>query len=160
MKTLIIGYGNNSRRDDGAGWYVIEQLAALELPGVELRTSQQLEVELAEDLTGFDAAVFVDAAVPEAAEAIQRTVVKPRFEAHAVAHYLTPADLLSLSKNLYGHDLPAVLFTIRGRDFDFGTTLSREVESAALEVVRQIEQLIRDGGLSAGTKDPDRTETT
>jgi hypothetical protein len=27
MKTLILGYGNQSRRDDGVGWFVLEQLA-------------------------------------------------------------------------------------------------------------------------------------
>jgi hydrogenase maturation protease len=152
MKTLIIGYGNNSRRDDGAGWFVIDQLAALNLPGVDLRTSHQLEVELAEDLKAYDAAIFVDAAVPEATDAVKRTVVKPLFEGHAVAHYLTPSDLLSLCANLYGHNPAALLFTIRGRDFDFGMTLSPEVETAAREVVRQIHELINSGGLKA---DPD-----
>jgi hydrogenase maturation protease len=152
MKTLIIGYGNNSRRDDGVGWFVIEQLGALSLPDVELRTSQQLEVELAEDLAAFTAAIFVDAAVPEAAVPVQRVVVKPRFEGHAVAHYLTPSDLLAVCKSVYGHDLPAILFTIRGRDFDFGSTLSPEVEKAARDVVGDIEELIRNGSLRA---DPD-----
>jgi hydrogenase maturation protease len=148
MKTLIAGYGNNSRRDDGAGWFVIDQLAALDLPGVDLYTSHQLEVELAETLTAYETVIFVDAAVPEAPEAVQRSVVTPRFQGHAVAHYLTPSDLLSLCKNVYGHQPAAILFTIRGRDFNFGMTLSPEVEQAAREVVRQIEALIRQGPLT------------
>ena len=36
---LVIGYGNQSRRDDGVGWFVLEQLAALDLPNVELETA-------------------------------------------------------------------------------------------------------------------------
>jgi Ni,Fe-hydrogenase maturation factor len=60
-----------------------------------------------------------------------------------VAHYLTPADVLSLCKTLYHQEPKAVLFSIRGRDFNFGTTLSPEVEQAALEVVKQIVELIR-----------------
>jgi Ni,Fe-hydrogenase maturation factor len=120
MTTLIIGYGNQSRRDDGVGWFVLEQLAALDLPNVEL-----------------------DAAIPEAPEPVQRTVVTPNFQSHAVAHYLTPADVLSLCKTLYHREPRAVLFSIRGRDFNFGTTLSPEVEQAAREVVKQIIEIIR-----------------
>ena len=74
MKTLILGYGNQSRRDDGVGWFVLEQLAALGLPGVELETSHQLEVEASETISRFDAVIFVDAAIPEALEAIQHSV--------------------------------------------------------------------------------------
>jgi len=147
VKTLILGYGNQNRRDDGVGWFVIEQLAALKLPGVELETSHQLEVEASETISHFDAVIFVDAAIPEAPAAIQRSVVAPNFQSHAVAHYLTPADVLSLSKTLYGREPKAVLFSIRGRDFNFGTTLSPEVEAAAREVVKQIAEIIRRGSL-------------
>ena len=142
VKTLIIGYGNQSRRDDGAGWFVLEQLAALDLPNVEMETSQQLEVEAAETISRFDAVIFVDAAIPEAPEPVQRTVVTPNFQSHAVAHYLTPADVLSLCQTLYHREPKAVLFSIRGRDFNFGTTLSPEVEQAAREVVKQIVEII------------------
>ena len=145
MTTLIIGYGNQSRRDDGVGWFVLEQLAALNLPGVELETSHQLEVEASETISRYDAVIFVDAAIPEAPEAIQRSVVTPNFQSHAVAHYLTPADVLSLCKTLYQREPKAVLFSIRGRDFNFGTTLTPEVEQAARGVVKQIAELVRSG---------------
>ena len=145
VTTLILGYGNQSRRDDGVGWFILEQLAALNLPDVELETSQQLEIEASETISHFDAVIFVDAAIPEAPEAIQRTVVAPNFQSHAVAHYLTPADVLSLCKTLYGREPKAVLFSIRGRDFNFGTTLTPEVEQAARDVVKQIAELVRSG---------------
>jgi hydrogenase maturation protease len=145
MKMLIIGYGNQSRRDDGVGWFVIEQLAALNLPGVELETGQQLEIESAETISRFDTIIFVDAAIPEAPEPIQRTVVTPNFQSHAVAHYMTPADVLSLCKTLHGCEPHAILFSIRGRDFNFGTTLTPEVEQVAREVVKQIVEIIHSG---------------
>jgi hydrogenase maturation protease len=138
VRTLIIGYGNQSRRDDGVGWFVLEQLAALKLPGVELETAHQLEIEAAETISRYDVVIFVDAAIPEAPEPIQRSEVTPHFQSHAVAHYLTPADVLSLCKTLYQREPKAVLFSIRGRDFNFGTTLTPEVEAAAREVVKQI----------------------
>lgn len=143
MTTLIIGYGNSSRRDDGVGGFVIEQLAALKLPGVELETSHQLEIEAAETISRFDTVIFVDAAIPEAPEAIQRSEVTPNFQSHAVAHYLTPADVLSLCQTLYHRQPKAVLYSIRGRDFNFGTTLTPDVERAAREVVEQIVESLK-----------------
>src|SRR5208283_6166724 len=147
VKTLIIGYGNQNRRDDGVGWFILEQLAALKLPGVELETSHQLEIEASETISRFDAVIFVDAAIPEAPEPVQRSVVTPNFQSHSVAHYLAPADVLSLCKTLYHREPKAVLFSIRGRDFNFGTTLTPEVEQAACEVVKQIVEIIRSGSL-------------
>ncbi len=149
MKTLVIGYGNESRRDDGVGRYVVEQLARLDLPDVELQTAHQLEVELAETLARFDRVIFVDAAMPNASEPIQHSVVTPAFQSHAVAHYLRPADVLALSETLYGHVPRAELFSIRGRDFDFGAELSPEVEKAAKVVVEQIRQIFRRSGRNA-----------
>ena len=143
MKTLIIGYGNRSRRDDGVGGFVVEQLAALNLPGVEPESAHQLDVEAAETISRYDAVIFVDAAIPEAPKAIQHTVITPNFQGHAVAHYLTPADILSLCKTLYQREPKAILFSIRGRDFNFGTTLTPEVEAAAREVVKQIVEWLK-----------------
>ena len=151
MTTLILGYGNNSRRDDGVGWFVLEQLAALNLPGVEMETGQQLEIEAAETISRYDTVIFVDAAIPEMPDPIQRTVVTPNFQSHAVAHYLTPADVLSLCQTLYHREPKAVLFSIRGRDFNFGATLTPEVEQAAREVVKQIAELVRGGKPASGS---------
>jgi hydrogenase maturation protease len=142
VKTLIIGYGNQSRRDDGVGWFVLEQLAALKLPGVEFETAHQLEIEAAETISRYDAVIFVDAAIPEAPAAIQRSEVTPNFQSHAVAHYLTPADVLALCQTLYHWQPKAVLYSIRGKDFNFGTELTPEVEQAAREVVKQIVELL------------------
>ena len=46
MKTLILGYGNTLRKDDGLGMYAARSLASLPLPeDVEIRTYQQLSPE-------------------------------------------------------------------------------------------------------------------
>ena len=142
MKTLVLGYGNRSRNDDGVGWFVVERLQELQLPNVELLTSHQLDVDHAELITGFDEVVFVDAAVPQSPQLITLTVVEPCFRSHAIAHYLTPGDLLALAQTLFGHAPRAVLFSIRGSDFNFGTTLSPVTERAARGVVHQIQDLL------------------
>ena len=144
MKILVIGYGNQSRRDDGAGWLVIERLAALGLPDVELLTAHQLDVDHAETISSFEAVIFVDAATTESPEAIVQTDVTPCMQSHAVAHYLTPGDVLALCKMLYNRQPRGILFSIRGHDFNFGTEFSPETTAAAAETVERIARLIRD----------------
>lgn len=142
MKILVIGYGNRSRTDDGVGWFVIERLQEIGLPDVELLTAHQLEVELAETISHFDTVIFVDASVPQSPHLILKSEVEPNFQSHAVAHYLTPADLLALCHVLYNRRPHGILFSIRGKNFDFGTTLSPEVETAAQSVVQEIADLV------------------
>jgi hydrogenase maturation protease len=142
VKTLILGYGNRSRTDDGVGWFVVERLEELALPDIELLTSHQLDVDHAELISRFEAVVFVDAAMPQSQLSISHTVVKAHFQSHAVAHYLTPSDLLELALTLFGRAPQAILFSIRGSDFNFGTMLSPSTERAAHDAVRQIQQLL------------------
>jgi hydrogenase maturation protease len=148
VRTLIIGYGNCSRRDDGAGWLVIERLAALGLPDVELQTAHQLEVDVAETISRFDVVIFVDAAVTDGPDAVTRTLVQPNPESRAVSHYMTPADVLALCRTLYGKEPQGMLFSIRGHDFGFGMELTPEVERAAHEVVQMIVTEVRGSGIS------------
>ena len=144
MRTLILGYGNCSRRDDGVGWFVVERLQQAQLADVEFLTAHQLEVDQAEVISRFDNVIFVDASVPQSPKPIRETVVQPRFQSHAVAHYLTPEDLVSLSDTLYGHVPRAFLFSVRGLDFGFGDGLSAATEGWALEAVSRIVRLLAD----------------
>jgi len=141
MKTLIIGYGNNSRNDDGVGWFVVNELAKLNLSDVALETAHQLEVDHADKVRDHETVIFVDAAIPESSEPWWTTEVEPGFRSHAVAHFLTPGDVLGLCQTLYGKTPRGRLFSIRGQNFDFGTELSPATRQAALEVVRAIATL-------------------
>ena len=145
MRTLILGYGNCSRRDDGAGWFVVERLQQeAQLADAAFLTAHQLEIDQAEVISRFDNVIFVDAAVPQSPKPVTETVVQPRFQSHVVAHYLTPEDLVSLSDTLYGHVPRAFLFSIRGQDFGFGTELSAATGRWALETVSRIARLVAD----------------
>ena len=74
MVSLVIGYGNDLRSDDGAGRVVADRLDALALPDVTVRSVIQLTPELALEIAKFDTVVFVDASV-EVAETISTPVV-------------------------------------------------------------------------------------
>jgi hydrogenase maturation protease len=141
MKTLIICYGNPSRRDDGVAWYVADKLQAHHVPDVEILKAHQLEVDMAETIGNYEMVIFVDAAIPDNNPLpISREDVVPSRGSHAVAHYLTPGDLLALSRDLYGKQPRAVAFGIRGQDFNFGEELSPEVRESADHVVKCIEE--------------------
>lgn len=142
MKILVLGYGNRSRTDDGAGWFVVEEIEKLALSGVDLLTSHQLDIDMAETISAYDVVIFVDAAVPQPGVPVtSRTVVKPRWQAHAVAHYLTPSDLLALCSSLYGSEPDGFLFSIPAFDLHFGDKLSTQTEQAARTAVREIADL-------------------
>jgi len=144
MKILVLGYGNSSRRDDGAGWFVVDHLQRARLPEVEFLVAHQLDVDQAEVISHFDYVIFVDAAVPQSPKPVAETVILPKFQSHAVAHYLTPSDLVSLSDTLYGQVPRAVLYSIRGTDFGFGNGLSAATEGWAREAVTRITRLVTD----------------
>ena len=145
MKVLVIGYGNPSRNDDGVGWFVIERLRELALPGVELLAEHQLEVDLTETVSRFDWVIFVDAALAEVSPRMTRTAVQPAWAAHAVSHYLTPADVLGLAQVLHGRAPRGELFQIPAYDLNFGERLSALTESAAREVVMEIRDSVGGG---------------
>ena len=160
MKTLILGYGNCSRRDDGVGWFIVERLAASAPRNVEFLTAHQLEVDHAEVVSRFHNVMFVDAAVPQSPKPITETVVRPMFQSHAVAHYLTPSDVISLSDSLYGQVPRAILFSIRGCDFGFGAGLSTATEGWALEVVKRIQSLVAEWNRCPAGSQQFKVETT
>jgi hydrogenase maturation protease len=62
VNTLVIGFGNPLRGDDGAGWRAAELIAAdLRARGVTVVGRHQLTLELAEDVSEADIVMLVDA---------------------------------------------------------------------------------------------------
>jgi hydrogenase maturation protease len=139
-KIRVIGYGNPTRRDDRVGWYVVEQLQkklGYESP-VELQTVHQLEIELADEISGDDLVIFVDTHVSEEEDWKRITHLEPGYEMGVVTHHLTPATLIGLTKALYQKEPQGVLFSVKGTDFNFGEKLSANTQKYADEVVEDI----------------------
>jgi len=100
--TLVIGYGNPLRGDDGVGWAVAE--AALGDPGGgDVVTVQALLPELAERVARSSRAVFVDARVGTTPGRISTDAIIP-VDAGATlqGHALTPGTVVYLAGQLYG----------------------------------------------------------
>ena len=139
---LIIGIGNPSRGDDAIGPLAIERLEALDLPGVELLTDFQLQVEHALDLVGRREVVFIDAAASGAAP-FRFDPATPAADASATSHALSPAAVLPAFLRVTDEPLPAAfVLAVRGYDFELGAPLSdpaaRNLEAALRMLVARL----------------------
>ena len=124
-RTLVLGWGNPGRLDDGLGPALAREIEGRSLPGVTVGTGYQLQVENAADLRDYDRVIFVDAdragAEPFEARAIGPTTSGVGFSSHSV----TPGALLSLARDLFNAEPEAWLVGVRGYEFDeFGEGLS------------------------------------
>ncbi|MEW6676846.1 MAG: hydrogenase maturation protease [Pseudomonadota bacterium] len=139
---LVIGIGNPSRGDDALGPLCIERLAALNLPGVELLTDFQLQVEYALDLSGREQVVFVDAAVSGPAPYAFRPVGPATGLAHT-SHAISPEAVLAACERV-GVTPPKStwIMAIRGYGFELGQALSPgakdNLEAALLRLVNML----------------------
>jgi hydrogenase maturation protease len=135
MKTLILGFGNTLRRDDGLGIYAAQALASLTLPDdVEICTYHQLSPELSPVLAQVDHAIFIDAALTSSEEkpgTIKTRTLKPRTsQPGSITHHFDPETLLAMAETLYGHAPQAMLFSVTAASFDLGEGLSPETTTA------------------------------
>jgi len=121
---LVIGIGNPSRGDDAIGPLAVERLQALDLPGIELLTDFQLQVEHALDLIGRREVVFIDAAA-SGAEPFAFAPARPAADASATSHALSPAAVLDAFLRVADAPLPAAyVLAVRGYAFELGAPLS------------------------------------
>jgi len=143
LRTLIIGYGNPVRSDDGFGWHASRLLArVLAGENVEVITCHQLTPELAEPLSRANRAVFIDADSRGAPGEIHCVEVPRATGApQSFTHTCTPSGLLESADLLYGHRPWATAITVSAQTFDFGDTLSAAVAAALPKVVEQVRQL-------------------
>lgn len=133
---LVIGIGNPTRGDDGAGQQVVKALARL-LPWGSYQLVQQLTPELAEDIAAAREVIFVDASVE--ARSLNIVTVTPG-EMPAGSHSVTPGGLLALAQQVYG-TLPdrALAVAIPAYDLSFSNELSAGTARWVREAVRQLE---------------------
>jgi len=123
---LVLGVGNPSRGDDALGPLFVERLERAALPGVEVLTDFQLQIEHAMDLIGRARVVFVDAAL-ERGVRLER--VEPRADAAAQTHALSPAAVLEVFRQVVGQPPEAFVLAIGGESFELGEGLSATAAS-------------------------------
>jgi hydrogenase maturation protease len=148
-RLLVIGYGNELRRDDAAGPRVARAVAAWQLPGVEGIAAHQLTPELAERIGEAERVVFVDAGQDD--RVLTRPLESSR-AARVLGHTGEPRELLALAEALYGRRPEAWLITLPAPELGFGEGLSAAAERGLAEALRQIRTLA--GPFPAATEEP------
>jgi len=159
MKTLIIGYGNPYRRDDGVAFHVLSRIALqlgrrpleMEEDGqddlgqdVDLICLRQLVPELSQTLVNYDLVLFLDAHTGAFPEEVRLVPVQPRYTVAAFTHHMSPSMLLAIAQ-AFSPVLPSAhLISVRGYDFDLGTELSDATDELAKLAVERIMVLIAD----------------
>lgn len=139
---LLIGFGNPTRQDDGAGWDVLQRLEALNLPSVETRLAQQLGLEILEDWGVFERVLFIDAGQGPGETRLEK-IAASEIPASASTHHLKPETLLQLSQKLYGITPDLYLCRIPGVRFDFGEGLSPSAQGNVDLAVRLIKEWLK-----------------
>lgn len=144
-RTLIIGYGNPLRGDDGVGWHVAQQLVAAPWDDeIHIITCHQLTPELAEPLSQAKRVVFIDAEVQASPGTFTcRWIVATPDLPGTFSHHLTPAALLAWAKCFYGTAPEAVVVCMAGASFGCSEVLSPAVQAALPACVAQVRALAR-----------------
>ena len=143
ITTLVIGYGNTLRRDDGVGYRGAEAVADWQLERVTVRPCHQLMPELAAEIAQAQQVLFVDAAIASSAAQphITLELLSPDEGVPFTTHTATPSALLALTQWLYQVKPIAYQLTIPTVTFDLGETLSPLTtvgKALALEQIRKL----------------------
>lgn len=143
-KTLVIGFGNPLRADDGVAWHIVERLQEAEPRGDEVFIlTHQLTPELAETISGAAQVIFVDAAEGSPPGVVAHFPLEARPDSASLTfHELTPPGLLALTEQLYGSPPPAIMLTVTGESFALSEALSAPVAAAVPEAVDRVRTLL------------------
>lgn len=145
MKTLVIGYGNTLRGDDGVGYRVAEAVEAWGWAEVDAYPCHQLTPDLAAVLAEQDRVFFVDACLPQnppsplvltRLDPISATT--PTF----TGHHSRPIDLLILTQQLYGHCPLAYTLLLPTWAMGYGEDLSPIAERGLQQALRWLRERI------------------
>jgi hydrogenase maturation protease len=148
--SLVVGYGNPLRSDDGIGWVIAGRLAAdPRFAGTDVLQRHQLTPELALDISRADLVVLVDARSGPPAGSVSIERVNPAGATGATwSHHLGPASLVALARELYGHAATVQVVSVGIGSLEVGEGLSPAVEAAVELAMDTIAELV-DGATAA-----------
>jgi hydrogenase maturation protease len=143
-RTLILGYGNFDRQDDGVAWHVLASVARRlgcavplspddEFPpndgapdngGPDFFFDLQLTPEMSETIAQYERVCFVDAHTGAVPQDVNVSEINAEFQASPLTHHLTAQSLLTFAQTLYNARPEAILVSVRGYQFGFERELS------------------------------------
>jgi|GEM_PF-415837 len=142
LTTLVIGYGNSLRTDDGAGLAVIEKLTALLPtycdPSVRLISCAQLTPELATDIAQAHRVIFVDATMALPPGHITISPAHPEESNMLMGHHFTPGVLLAITQHALRACPSAWVAAIGCQSIEISDQLTPTVATAVDHLARHL----------------------
>ena len=115
--TLVLGYGNPGRQDDGLGPRLAAAVESWDLPRVRVDSTYQLQLEDVALLRDVARVVFLDADVSQE-EPWKLRRLAPEGGIDFTSHGLGPTRVLGIAADVLGARPDAWLFTVRGYGFE------------------------------------------
>ena len=143
---LVFTWGNPSRGDDALGPALYDRLEDMQsagrLPGVDLLTDFQLQIEHALDLRERKQVVFVDASV-DATAPFDFRPLQAEQDTSFTTHAMSPGAILSVIARVEQQPPPpAFLLSIRGYEFGLGLPLSAVANKNLLAAFDHVKQFL------------------
>ena len=146
MGTVVIGVGNEFRRDDGIGPAVVSRLRRRHLPGVRLVDCDGETGRLIELWLDAHTVIIVDAVraeFPEPGRVHRRSLHHPAINGRATSsHSSDLGGAVELARVLGRLPNTLLLYTVEAADTSFGVGMSPAVAAAAdalaEEIARQV----------------------
>lgn len=140
---LVIGIGNDFRRDDGVGLAVVRRLRALELPRLSCLECLGDAATLLEAWGDRRDVILIDAMVSGAPPGtvqrldLRQTALAPSATLHST-HALSIADAVQLAEALGRLPQHLVLYAVEAADVGYGEALSSDVASVVEPLAQRL----------------------
>ena len=144
QKTLIIGYGNTLRGDDGVGYKIAEIVEQWNVDNIISLAVHQLTPELAEKIFQADTVIFIDA-VPITDINTAKLEIKALStdkKIQNLAHHNNPEQLLSLTQAIYQQIPKAYWIFVPALDFNFSEDLSQTTQKYVTPTLKKIKDIL------------------
>lgn len=147
IRTLVYGYGNPGRQDDGLG---IELVSRLErwaeeqgLEGIAFDNNYQLNIEDAEAIAGQDLVIFADAS-KEDIDDYCLSVVEGSGKLSFTTHAASPGYILKLCQELFQREPLVLLLHIKGYQWAFREGISPQAAKNLEKAFNHIKGILED----------------
>jgi hydrogenase maturation protease len=161
-ETLVIGYGNPMRGDDGVGPVLAERLSdrlpTWEAEQVKCISCMQLMPELANEMAAARRVIFVDASmdIQPGHVTIRRVTGKP--PGYSFSHHLTPGAMLDLCWRAFNAAPDAWVVAIGAESTQIGDVLSllaaQAVDRLTGHLAYRLERQVRNSSAAARPRTP------
>lgn len=139
-RTLIIGIGNNTRQDDGLGWYFLDKLIEEGFNEDNLLYKYQLMVEDAELIGEYETVIFVDANKTKQENGFSIERIYPAEKVAFSTHAVPPNQILNLCETIYNKKPKAYVIKIDGYSWDFTISLTEKAKNNLKNAIEEFKQ--------------------